>query len=220
MNDVTEEVINYIDKNIRYGNWKVGDKIASENEICNILGVSRASARTGIRYFIGLNILKSVQGKGTYLINDNLDSRIINNSSTLTKDDFMDMKKVLEFRIAIESEAIYLATENIDESDIKKLEQTYQKMQENVGNQTEFVKADMEFHKIIALKSDNPFIINSMEILYDNNESEFKKFNDEFGYDDGLYFHRLIIDSLKDKDKKSSRKYLKDHLIQALLKIN
>ena len=219
MNDVTEEVINYIEKNIRNEKWKVGDKISSENEICNELGVSRASARTGIRYFIGLNILKSVQGKGTYLINDNLDSRIINNSSTLTKDDFLDMKKVLEFRIAIEPEAIYLATENFDSLDIKKLERTYKKMQKNVGKQTEFVKADMEFHKIIALASDNPFIVNSMEILYSNNESEFKKFNDEFGYDDGLYYHRLIIDSLKKKDKNLAWKYLREHLIQALVKI-
>ena len=68
--NVTNRVIAYVNENIQSGNWKVGDKLPSEHEICNTLDVSRISVRSALQHFIALGVLRSVQGKGTFLIND------------------------------------------------------------------------------------------------------------------------------------------------------
>ena len=43
--NITQQVIEYIKDNIESGNWKVGEKIPSENELTAFLGVSRSSVR-------------------------------------------------------------------------------------------------------------------------------------------------------------------------------
>ena len=62
--NVTEQVIEYLKTNIQRGVWKPGEKIASENELTNILSVSRASVRHAIQQLIAVGVLESYQGKG------------------------------------------------------------------------------------------------------------------------------------------------------------
>ena len=45
---VTGKIAHYIRKNIRNGNWTVGEKIPSENQLCEELGVSRVSVRSAL----------------------------------------------------------------------------------------------------------------------------------------------------------------------------
>ena len=41
--NVTSQVVDYLKKNIESGNWTVGEKIPSENQMTEELGVSRCS---------------------------------------------------------------------------------------------------------------------------------------------------------------------------------
>ena len=68
---VTGKIAHYIRKNIRNGNWTVGEKIPSENQLCEELGVSRVSVRSALQQFIALGILESVHGKGTFVTETN-----------------------------------------------------------------------------------------------------------------------------------------------------
>ena len=83
--NVTEQVIEYLKTNIQRGVWKPGEKIASENELTNILSVSRASVRHAIQQLIAVGVLESYQGKGTFVksmpidfINENFDHLYVN----------------------------------------------------------------------------------------------------------------------------------------------
>ena len=90
--NVTSQVVDYLKKNIESGNWTVGEKIPSENQMTEELGVSRSSIRTALQYLIGLGVLESVHGKGTYLIN----SRVENWDETenkITSEDCRDIEK-------------------------------------------------------------------------------------------------------------------------------
>ena len=59
---VTGKIAHYIRKNIRNGNWTVGEKIPSENQLCEELGVSRVSVRSALQQFIALGILFDIIG--------------------------------------------------------------------------------------------------------------------------------------------------------------
>lgn len=71
--NVTEQVVAYYKQQILNGAWKIGEKIPSENQLCEELGVSRASIRSAIKELTGYGILESIHGKGTFLIGDFLD---------------------------------------------------------------------------------------------------------------------------------------------------
>ena len=48
--NVTNQVVEYLKENIESGNWSVGEKIPSEHQMTELLGVSRSSVRTAIQY--------------------------------------------------------------------------------------------------------------------------------------------------------------------------
>ena len=73
--NVTEQIVAYYKQQILNGTWKVGEKIPSENQLCGELGVSRASIRSAVKELIGLGVLESMHGKGTFLIDDMLDAQ-------------------------------------------------------------------------------------------------------------------------------------------------
>ena len=61
--NVTESVLQYLTGHIQSGQWAVGSKIPSENQLTERLGVSRASVRVAIQQLIGVGVLESVHGK-------------------------------------------------------------------------------------------------------------------------------------------------------------
>ena len=65
--NITQQVVQFIKKNIDNGNWRIGEKIPSENKLAESLGVSRASVRMAIQQFIAIGVLESVHGKGTFV---------------------------------------------------------------------------------------------------------------------------------------------------------
>ena len=119
--NVTEQVVEYLKENIEAGNWKVGEKIPSENQMTSTLGVSRSSVRAALQYMIGIGVLESVHGKGTYLINSQVENWE-EADNKITSEDCKDIEKVLEFRRILEPDACRLAVERGDSQVVSELE--------------------------------------------------------------------------------------------------
>ena len=105
--NVTEQLVSYFKENIVSGAWKVGEKIPSENQLTETLGVSRASVRTAIQQMVGLGILESRHGKGTYVMDNQVDGMSANKGK-ITAQDCKDLQKVLEFRRIVELSLIHI----------------------------------------------------------------------------------------------------------------
>ena len=213
--NVTNQVVSFIQSNIQDGTWPVGGKIPSENQLTEALGVSRASIRAAIRHFVGLGVLDSIHGKGTFVISD----RILPGGqevSRFTSADFQDIKKVLEFRWLIEPEACYMATLTADPEMVGRLRDLLNRMMDSVGNQQNFVQSDIDFHLEICRASGNPLILKSMQMVYDENRKNFDQINDRFGYKDGIYYHTLIYKAVEEENAELARDYMQEHLRQAL----
>jgi GntR family transcriptional regulator len=54
-------------KKIESGEWQVGAQIPTEDELCRIFGVSRATVRTAVLELVRQGYLKRQQGKGTFI---------------------------------------------------------------------------------------------------------------------------------------------------------
>lgn len=208
---ITEQVVQYFKDNINAGNWTVGEKIPSENRLTETLGVSRASVRTAIQYLIALGVLESRHGKGTYLLEDHVDEHT-GSQTKITAQDCQDIEKVLEFRRIVESEACYLAAVRATPALVEELKQDLDEMYGNKGNPKAFVSADIKFHAAICRASQNPLLEKSMLKVFEENRRDHDHMNAVFGYEDGIYYHNLILKAIKEKNGEKAREIMFEHL--------
>lgn len=216
--NITEQIVEYFKENINSGNWVVGEKIPSENQLKETLGVSRASIRTAIQYLVGCGILESRHGKGTFLLDDQIDDRTAGEGK-ITAEDCKNIEKVLEFRRILESEACYLAAKYATPQLIGELQECLQKMSENEGKREEFVTADIRFHEIISKASRNPLLDKALLKVFEETRKNHSQMNELFGYRDGLYYHTLIMKAIEQGKADEAREVMYEHLQNAINKI-
>lgn len=61
------QVAEYLSDNINSGRWKDSERIPSEAELTESLGVSRGSVKKAISKLVDEGVLEQIQGKGTYV---------------------------------------------------------------------------------------------------------------------------------------------------------
>lgn len=216
--NITEQVVQYFKDNINSGNWIVGEKIPSENQLKETLGVSRASIRTAIQHLVGLGVLESRHGKGTYLLEDQVDDRS-EGETKITAEDCKNIGKVLEFRRIVESEACYLATQHATAELVEELRGYLKIMSENEGKREEFVTADIRFHEAICKASQNPLLEKTLLKVFEETRKNHSQINEIFGYHDGIYYHTLITRMIEHGDAEKAREIMYEHLQNAINKL-
>ncbi len=219
---VTTQISDYLKSKIESGEWKVGELIPSETVLTKELGVSRASLRTVLSKFSALGIIKSEQGKGCYLITSDLQAKD-NNFSSLTHRDILDIGKVLSFRLMIEPNAAQMCAQLNDEEHsimLEKLKNSLLDMEKSVDNRDAFIKADLEFHKILGFACGNELIGMALSDVFAATLKSARNTNEIFGYEPGLKFHKKILTALEKRDPKFAKQAMTEHLKDALKKLN
>lgn len=213
--NITQQVVEYFIKKIEDESWSVGDKIPSENELTNELGVSRSSIRAAIQQFVGIGAMESVHGKGTFLRSNDLASFGIGTHNTKHYD-VIDMNTLLEFRLILETDSCYYATKRATEKNIENLRVYLSKMKESVGDPKEFVRYDMLFHEEIVRATGNPLLERALKQVFTQKKESFQIINDAFGYKDGIYYHTLLLKAIEAKDASRAKRIMKSHLQKAI----
>jgi GntR family transcriptional repressor for pyruvate dehydrogenase complex len=219
---VTNRIIASITQKIKDGEWKKGDRISSENELCQELSASRVSVRGALQHFIALGILKSYRGKGTFVINDDISAfegtpdnhpgSPLNEISLKTPQTISEMKDLLRFRSLIEPEVCAAVAPTASAALIHHLEQLLSLMNRAIKDTNAFVNADMEFHMAICHAINNPILDSIMDEVARQHLNNYLDLNKTVGSYGGIYYHTLILDALKKHDAKRARHIMKEHL--------
>ena len=64
------EIISYIENYIEENNLKAGDRLPSQAELLEMMGVSRTALREAIKTLEAKNVLEVKNGKGVYVKDD------------------------------------------------------------------------------------------------------------------------------------------------------
>lgn len=210
---VTAGIARYIRKNIQNGQWMVGEKIPSENQLCKELKVSRVSVRNALQQFIALGILESVHGKGTFLISNDLSVFAAPDTTDVTTEENIKMMRdILEFRIIVEPEVCGQVTETASPELLAELERLLTVMQASIGKSEAFVEADVSFHLEIIRACGNPVTLSTMTNIFHHRAELGYSLNLAAGYYGGLYYHGLILDAMKKHDSKRAKAFMLEHL--------
>ena len=216
---VTSGIVKYLRKNIQEGNWKVGEQIPSENELCATLGVSRVSVRNALQQMSALGILESRHGKGTFLLSDDLSvfgDRKDADAARIGNAHVTEMKRVLEFRALLEPSVCARVAEKATPELIERLSLLLEKMQQSIGKSREVVEADMRFHLEICQVIDNPFLSRVMAEVLQKKEDTYHRLNMAVGYYGGIYYHSLILEALKKHDPKRAKTVMREHIERSI----
>jgi GntR family transcriptional repressor for pyruvate dehydrogenase complex len=216
--NVTQQVIEYLKSNIENGTWAVGEKIPSENNLSEALGVSRASIRVAIQQFIALEVLESIQGKGTF-VRTNRITGVSSNLNAINESNYDDILQVLEFRRIIEPECAYIAAQKATSVTIGNLKTYLKNMKNNIGQSEEFVKQDMFFHEEICHATGNRLLENCLREVFQQKIKNHEQINEAFGFKDGIYYHTMLLDAIENRDFRKAKKLMKEHLQQAIDRI-
>ncbi|MGI6069390.1 MAG: FadR/GntR family transcriptional regulator [Blautia sp.] len=209
--NVTNQIIAYLIENIKNGSWQEGEKIPSENQLIKELGVSRASVRTAIQHLTAIGALESVHGKGTFLLDANVENWG-SQDNVITAKDCEDIEKVLEFRRIVEPEACYLAALRGTPKLTAALERYLDLMRTTQGNQKDFVEADMKFHEAICRAAGNPLMEKTMVRVFGETRRYHEKMNDIFGYQEGIRYHTLLTEAFRNRDAVLAKELMYEHL--------
>lgn len=132
-----------------------GERLPSEERLCERFGVSRTVIREAIQQLRGRGLLRTLKGSGTYISDPSLESlgNAVESYTVLAEDS--DFLELIDFRILIETECARLAAKNAGEQVIRDLRRILDTMERSPGSKDKFNKADIAFHLVIARGSGN-----------------------------------------------------------------
>lgn len=200
---VTDQVFDLLKTKILSGEWKVGEKIPSENELSANLGVSRNSLRLATQKLNVLGLTETKVGDGTYVKAFSLRPYICElYHMNLLPDDHEDIR---QFKYAIEDACIQIAVRNgAMQEDIRQLKDILQEMEIALrgGNYAEFQDADFRFHFSICNMTRNKMFVMIYDafsdILYEEYSQSSKELLEaENGVELLIEHHRNIIGAIE-----------------------
>jgi GntR family transcriptional regulator, transcriptional repressor for pyruvate dehydrogenase complex len=166
---VLRAILDQIKESIAGGKLKKGDKLPSERQMSEMLGVSRAAIREAVKSLEMIGLVECVQGGGNYIAR-NLENSMTEPLSIMFMLEGGSILQVQQLRRALEVTSARLAAVSINPDDLACLEDICRQM-ETRDSSADQAAADRSFHAVIAAASSNPLLIttqNAASALIEN----------------------------------------------------
>jgi len=191
-------VFNTLRQAILRGELKPGERLM-EIQLANKLGVSRTPIREAIRKLELEGLVLMIPRKGAEV-------------AEITE---KSLKDVLEIRRALEDLAVRLACEKITKEELKELKKAGDEFKKVLKSQdiTEVAEADVRFHDVIYMATDNPKLIQ----LLNNFREQMYRFRVEYLKKDEvrpqlLAEHDEIIKYITEGNKEEASRVVTRHI--------
>ena len=159
-----EYVFDYFSDQILSGALKLNDKIPTEREIAEKLGVSRNSIREAMHMLEITGLIECMQGSGNYVRCDPMEYMLksVNMVMALME---IDYSEIFHIRIGYEYAAVRLVIEQATPEELEQMHQILLKMDQPMSSK-ESAKLDVEFHHLLVSASHNRMLIMYNSMLY------------------------------------------------------
>jgi GntR family transcriptional repressor for pyruvate dehydrogenase complex len=196
---------------IQDGTWGPGDKLPSENQLADQLGVSRVSVRSALQSLQAQGMIEIRRGEGSFVLPFNLSDQLARFMPhvILSEADILD---VLEYRLVTEPEIVSLAMAKADSQDILDLEELFEQMENSLGDIKNFARLDELFHIRLAEIMGNKIIERIYRVLLEVMSSAWLEICEVLGVEDGLHYHRELILAIKAGDRVRGSSLMKEHV--------
>lgn len=208
-------VAEFLRQQLREGHLKVGDRLLPERELASRLDVSRPVVREALRSLEAMGVLEIRAGFGTVV--RAFDMKIIGEFFGLaaaTQADVLD--DILELRIALERQAVWLACRHLRPADEAKLKAAFQRIEATLEDPIAGAKADYDFHTALMEASGSPSLLGLYGVVAElvmNAHARLREMmvKSEANHARVLRDHRAILDALLARDEEEADRALMTH---------
>jgi GntR family transcriptional repressor for pyruvate dehydrogenase complex len=195
------------------GIWAEGEKIPAERELCQKLGVGRASLREALKALEIMGMIETRLGDGTYVCKrSEFFSRPL--LWAIASSSEADARELVEARTVIEVELAGLAAEHATADDLKQIAEQLEQMVREKRNEKEFVRADINFHIAIGRAAANSILMNALHLIRNLLHKWILGAVGTRGVPEkACAQHRRILDAIRKRDRAAARKEMRRHLL-------
>jgi len=210
-NKVYEEVAKQLEHLI-LKKLQPGDKLPSERELAEMLGVSRSSIRDAIRSLELVGLVEPRQGAGTIVRELSAES-LVNPFANALKHQQELVAELLDFRLMIEPPLAARAATHASPDEISEMEEILQRQEGKLSHGEAAVAEDSEFHYSVALASGNTVVLKVLDILMDLLRDTRERSLQVAGRPErSLAGHRRILSAIKRHDAEAARSAMRRHI--------
>ena len=208
---IPDSVSKQIQQLIAKRKLKAGDKLPSQRDLAEQLGVGRPAIREALKRLEAMGIVKVQHGKSSTIEKVDL-STIMGNVSNLLELAPIDVLQLLEAKEIIEFKCSELASQRATEKDLTEMKGYLEEMEKNKKNPKVHAEADYLFHFTIVKAAGNPFII---EIMIEKAIEETAIEDDLIGRERAMRYHRSLYRAIRQKDGKKAAEVLHKHSLES-----
>jgi GntR family transcriptional repressor for pyruvate dehydrogenase complex len=209
---VTTQAIDQIRRLITSHTFAPGQKLPSERELAELLGVSRPSLREVILALSALGVLETQHGRGTFV--SSLSADVLALPLALILEVNQDaLHNLFEVRLMLEAGAAESAARQISETALDDLIEIRARARRALDDIEAFVDCDIAFHHAIHEASGNRLLLALMDSLTAlGRQSRLITARTRGVRESTLKEHQAIIVALKRRDAASAGVAMRQHL--------
>ena len=203
------------------GIFKKGDKLPSERELSEKMGVSRTSIREALRVLETMGVVESRQGEGNFICS-NIEKSLLQPLSMMFKLNNGSFSDIYELRSILEIECARLSAIRATDMDCRELLSVVEEMEQETFGENRYeilVELDKKFHNTLSDISKNYLI----ESLFSTISNLFEKFIEDARYKIILFDseqankslliqHKKICESIIKKNQDMAVEAMREHM--------
>jgi GntR family transcriptional regulator, transcriptional repressor for pyruvate dehydrogenase complex len=207
---VFEQLISFI----VHGQWKAGDRLPPERDLCMALGIARTSLREALKALELVGMLDSRVGDGTFVCpRSEFLARPMLWAFTTT--DYDALRDVLEARTLMEVNLAGLAALRASDAEIERAGDAIEMMRAQIAEGQSILEVDMAFHEAIGSGAHNVVLSNAVQMLRNlQREWIYLKLLLPNIPHKVIKDHTAIYEAIRNRDEAGARAAMRDHLEQ------
>ena len=214
---ISDEIVEHVKELILSGQLKPGDRLPSERELAETMGVSRPVLREAISRLVAMGYLENIQGKGTFVLSLAGDYMEEGGLQDFVKKGVYVLPRVVEVRKILETWSAATAAERATHEEIAQMEEYLREMEEAKKRGEIGYVADANFHSAISYATHNPLLIHIMNSIYEmiervTYEIRSRMYTDPTSHEDLFNQHMAIFEAIKGKDPDRAYKCMLEHM--------
>ncbi|MFZ5633906.1 MAG: FadR/GntR family transcriptional regulator [Bacillota bacterium] len=211
-----KRIVLQIQQLIRDGSLAPGDQLLPERQLAETLNVSRNCVREALSVLEMMGLIEVTPGEGAYVKRASLES-IIEPLATVLWKDIEGMNYLFEVRKIIEVNAVGLAAERADDTDLYRIREDALQVVRDIEAGVPADESDTNFHQHLIAASKNPILSELAFMLTALMKESYGPFRREMLSSPRLASeftrqHLEIYEAIKNKDAGKARAVTLEHL--------
>jgi GntR family transcriptional repressor for pyruvate dehydrogenase complex len=210
---VSDKAISAIKQMVVDGRLKPGDRLPTEKELAETIGVSRNSLREAVKALSVIRVLDVRQGDGTYVTALEPEQLLESLSFVLDLHQDSSHLEILELRRLMEPIAVEQATPHLTDEDFAQLDEMLAQLNADSGIEA-LVASDIAFHRLINHRCPNAYLSTLLDSLASSTSRArvWRGLTDSEAVERTLSEHSRILEALREGRADLARAYATSHV--------